>query len=153
LCDEKEHIKRAAQILANREKREVQVIEIISSVEPETVIDSYESACKYLGMNFENLKFEIDSRYIKKIWAMYMLMVIAEAWNKQNKFVPDFTCITQCKFVPEFIYRKESQKYIFNDTTCRYNMVDSNLPFVFETSTRAKQFGEQFIDLWNDYLL
>ena len=87
--------------------------------------------------------------------ALNELFTIAEAWNKEDGFVPDFSDINQWKYFPWFIYNNDAAGFVFAATT--YMATYANAYFgsrlCFKTEERARQFGEQFIDLWNKVLL
>jgi hypothetical protein len=115
------------------------------------IVDSFESACKYLGVRhaFENSYRALDS--------LFKLIVIAEAWNKEDEFVPDFSNCSQYKYFNWFVYDDNTAGFVCvgtgkaTDSASASSNIGSRL--CFKTSERACQFGEQFIDLWNDFLL
>lgn len=125
--------------------KETCVMEEISIHKP--VIDSYEAAKTYLGEDAKN--------HQKAMCALGELIVIAEAWNKQDGFVPDFSNRNQYKYYPWFKYNDKAAGFVsantFSAATNMYVPVGSRL--CFKSEERAIQFGEQFIDLWNDFLL
>ena len=125
--------------------KEMYLTEEISIYSP--VIDSYEAAADYLGEDAKN--------HQKALTALVNLIVIAEAWNKQDGFVPDFSNRNQGKWFPWFIYNDKATGFVFAYT----NNADMTTAafygslLCFKTEERAEQFGKQFIDLWNDFLL
>ena len=124
--------------------KETCLMEVISTHKP--VIDSYEAATAYLGGDAKN--------HQKAIIALEKLIVIAEAWNKADEFVPDFDNTNQYKWFPWF--RKNGTagfvcESTFTTATSARASFGSRLCFI--SDARAKQFGTQFIDLWNDFLL
>ena len=120
--------------------KEMCVMEEISTHSP--VISSYEEAADYLGEDAKN--------HQKALTALVNLIVIAEAWNKQDGFVPDFSNSNQYKFFPFFEYDNKSAGFVYVESFTD-SVLGSRL--CFKSSERAEQFGEQFIDLWNDFLL
>lgn len=125
--------------------KETCVMEVKNTYSP--VIDSYEAAKTYLGEDAKNHR--------KALLALKMLIVIAEAWNKQDGFVPDFSNRNQYKYFPWLVYNKEVASFVSEGTTHTASNASVNMGsrLCFSTSERAEQFGEQFIDLWNDFLL
>ena len=125
--------------------KEMCVVEVKSTYSP--VIDSYEAAADYLGGNAKN--------HQKALTALMKLIVIAEAWNKQDGFVPDFSNSNQYKYFSLFRYDNKSAGFVYDESyrtsTDAESVLGSRL--CFKSSERARQFGEQFIDLWNDFLL
>jgi hypothetical protein len=153
----KEDAQKEAQRIANETGENVYVLESTFLARPEK-IDSYESACYYLErpcVAVNDLHLLEKSRHFKAMTAMYKLIVIAEAWNKQDDFVPDFSDKEQWKYFPCFKYDDVSAGLVFAATAIAPSLTGSTVGsrLCFKTRERAKQFGEQFIDLWNDFLL
>ena len=137
LIEEYDNLKEAekqAQLLANKNQQNVEIFKAVSitKIKPDStvVIDTFESACEYLNIPVKITMIGVTDKYIKAMYAMYKLFVIAEAWNKQDGFVPDFSDRYQYKYFP-------------------YNCISLCL----KTEQRAKSFGQQFINLWNDIWL
>lgn len=134
-----------AKQFAESTGKETCVMEVISTYSP--VIDSYEAAKTYLGGDAKN--------HQKALIALEKLIVTAEAWNKQDGFVPDFSNRNQYKHSPGFMYNDKVAGFVYADAYAAaahaHAYVGSRL--CFKSSERARQFGEQFIDLWNDFLL
>jgi len=118
-------------------------------------IDSFESAIKFLGRENNNLMCIIPDKHAKAMVAIYKLLTIAEAWNKADNFIPDYSDRRQYKFFPWFEYNDKAAGFVYamtsNAATYAPSVVGSRL--CFSTRERAEQFGKQFIDLWNDFLL
>ena len=133
------------------------LIEEFEEKDVNTEIASYEDALNYLGRAAQRcLVFhKINEKHKKAITAIEKLFTIAEAWNKADDFTPDFSNSNQRKYFAWFEYDKSGAGFVCAVTdwtaTSAYAFVGSRL--CFKTSERAKQFGEQFIDLWNDFLL
>lgn len=124
--------------------KETCVVEVKSTHKP--VIDSYEAATAYLGGDAKN--------HQKALIALEKLIVIAEAWNKADKFVPDFDNTNQYKWFPWF-RKNGTAGFVCADTIFTASSAGAVIGsrFCFISDARAKQFGTQFIDLWNDFLL
>ena len=133
----------------------------------ETITD-FESARKALGIkpntysekvaNLEDaarLVTDINPKHIKALIALNKLFTIAEAWNKEDEFVPDFSDLNQDKWFPWFKYKKDIARFVC--TAATYAPALAAAPFgsrlCFKTSKRAEQFGEQFEDLYNAVFL
>jgi hypothetical protein len=154
----KEDAKKEAQRIANETGKSVYVLESTFLARPE-MINSYELACCYLERARcveRNCLYLWDaSPHSKAMFAMYKLITIAEAWNKQDDFVPDFTDCDQSKYYPWFRYSGADAGLVCADTYCMPSATSTAIGsrLCFKTHERAKRFGEQFIDLWNDFLL
>ena len=141
----------------------------------ETITD-FESARKALGIkpntNFyvENRKHsrkvaqfedvarlvtDINPKHIKALIALNKLFTIAQAWNKEDDFVPDFSNYEQDKWFPWFKYKKDIARFVFagTDYTPMYTNANISSRLCFKTSERAEQFGKQFIDIYNEIFL
>lgn len=98
---------------------------------------------------------ELNPSHVIALIAMNRLFTIAEAWNKADDFVPDWEDAKQEKWFPWFYYDTNTAGFAYsnaNDAPARtFAYFGSRL--CFKSSSRAKQFGEQFIDLWNEVLL
>ena len=132
------------------------------------VITDFESARKALGLKpndytlFEHLpKFiarfisDINPKHIDALIALNKLFTIAQAWNKEDGFVPDFSDWNQEKWFPWFKYDEDVAGFVFASTAS--TPADAYAPFgsrlCFKTSARAAQFGKQFVDLYNKVFL
>ena len=125
--------------------KETCVMEVKSTYSP--VLGSYEAATVYLGEDAKN--------HQKALLALEKLIVIAEAWNKQDGFVPDFSNRNQYKYFPWFIYNDKATGFVYANSyhTATNTSAYFGSRLCFKSEERAEQFGEQFIDLWNDFLL
>lgn len=151
-------------------------LEEIESKEINEVVTDYEKAREYLGgkpnadftvakkilsgncvqlEDVTRLVSELNPKHVKAIIAFNRLCTIAQAWNKEDDFTPDFSNRNQEKWFPWFVYSDDAAGFVFADTfsaaAIAYALIGSRL--CFKTSARARQFGEQFIDLWNQVLL
>lgn len=98
---------------------------------------------------------DINPKHVKALIALNKLFTIAQAWNKEDDFTPDFSNRNQTKWFPWFVYSDKAAGFVFahTDTSATYASANFGSRLCFKTSARARQFGEQFIDLWNDVLL
>ena len=145
--------------------------------EPNETIVDYNTAREYLGgkpnkqftvskkaiaintapglVEVTRLVDSLNPAHVEALIALNELFTIAQAWNKADDFVPDFSNRNQDKWFPWFVYKPERAGFVSANT---YN-APSHTPasvgsrLCFKTANRARQFGEQFIDLWNKVLL
>ena len=98
---------------------------------------------------------EINPKHLDALIALNELFTIAEAWNKADGFVPDFSDTEQEKWFPWFSYDKEAEVFVCANTGSTpanaYESVGSRL--CFKTEERAEQFGKQFSELYNKVFL
>ena len=103
----------------------------------------------------EKLIKELNPKHIEALVALNRLFTIAEAWNKEDGFVPDFSDWQQDKWFPWFSYDEDAARFVYANTlnapATAYALIGSRICFI--SSARAAQFGKQFIDLWNDVFL
>lgn len=151
-------------------------IEEIESKEINEVVTDYEKAREYLGgkpnadftvakkilsgncvqlEDVTRLVSELNPKHVKAIIAFNRLCTIAQAWNKEDDFTPDFSNRNQEKWFPWFVYSDDAAGFVFANTNATATLADASFGsrLCFKTSARARQFGEQFIDLWNQVLL
>ena len=151
-------------------------IEEVECTEVNETITDFESTRKALGIkpntNFEvvnkkhsgkiaqfedvaRLVTDINSKHIKALIALNELFTIAEAWNKEDGFVPNFSDWNQSKWFPLFKYKKDIAGFVFagTDYTAIYTNGGIGSRLCFESSVRAAQFGKQFVNLFNKALL
>lgn len=139
------------------------------------VITDFESARKALGgkpnadftvakkilsgnvVQFEDvarLVTDINPKHIETLIALNKLFTIAQAWNKEDGFVPDFSDRCQDKWIPWFDYDKNTARFMFRNTfNAPTNAYNFSSRLCFKTFARAKQFGKQFADLFNKVFL
>ena len=136
----------------------------------ETVTD-FNSARKALGLkpnvayipksgDVKRLVTDINPKHIEALIAINKLFTIAEAWNNEDGFVPNFSDMEQDRWFPLFKRKKDATGLVFayscNAWSCLLTdeyvvIVGSRL--CFKTSERAEQFGKQFDDLYNEVFL
>lgn len=98
---------------------------------------------------------ELNPSHIEALVALNELFTIAQAWNKEDGFVPDFSDWNQNKWYPWFKYDKDAAGFVSADTnrtpTSASAYIGSRL--CFKSSARAAQFGKQFTHLYNKVFL
>lgn len=97
---------------------------------------------------------EINHKHLEALIALNELFTIAEAWNKADGFVPDFSEKSQAKWFPWFEYEKKVGLVCVSAYITRvFAGVFPCYRLCFKTRERAAQFGKQFIDLYNKVFL
>lgn len=98
---------------------------------------------------------DVNPKHIKALIALNELFTIAQAWNKADDFVPDFSNSMQDKWFPWFVYDKGVAGFVSAYTT--YSPSATSAYFgsrlCFKTRNRAIQFGKQFVGLYNQVFL
>lgn len=145
----------------------------ITEADVADVINSIDEARKYLNLipntsfkvhkketsrsplqlqDVETLIREINPHHLKAIAALNQLFTIAEAWNKEDGFTPDFSDRNQTKWFPWFVYSDDAAGFVYAAT---YNAAANANAYIgsrlcFKSSARAAQFGKQFTRLYNE---
>ena len=152
------------------------VLEEVECKEVNEVITDFESARKALGgkpnadftvskkilsgnvvqlNDVARLVTDINPMHIEALIALNELFTIAQAWNKEDGFVPDFSDCHQDKWFPWFTYNNDAAGFVYAHTygtaTNAHATVGSRL--CFKSESRAKQFGKQFAHLYNKVFL
>ena len=152
------------------------VLEEVECKEVNEVITDFDSAIKYLVGNTnddfivdkerlsksvvkikkaEKLIKELNLKHIEALVSLNELFTIAEAWNKADGFVPDFSDWNQNKWYPWLKYDKDAAGFVAAATNgtpaSAYANFGSRL--CFQSSARAAQFGKQFAELYNKVFL
>ena len=98
---------------------------------------------------------DVNPNHIKALVALNELFTIAEAWNKADNFVPDFSDASQSKYFPWFVYDKGAAGSVCASTNDTATSTTANVGsrLCFKTRNRAIQFGKQFVDLYNQVFL
>lgn len=151
-------------------------LEEVECKELNEVIMDFESARKTLGfkpnMDFTvakkilsgnvvqledvaRLVTDINLKHIEALIALNKLFTLAEAWNKEDGFVPDFSDWEQDKWFPWFMYDKDAAGFVYAYTsrTSAFANASFGSRLCFKSSARAAQFGKQFTDLYNKVFL
>ena len=152
------------------------LLEEVECKEVNEVITDFESAKKYLAgkindvfgvskkrlsksidpiKDAEILIKEINPKHIEALVALNELFTIAEAWNKADGFVPDFSDTEQDKWFPWFEYDEDVAGFVYayalNSPASARATIGCRL--CFKSSARAEQFGKQFEELYNQVFL
>lgn len=151
-------------------------VEEVDVKEVNEIITDFDSARKALGIKpntdfyvvkrkysekvvqFEDvarLVTDINPKHLEALIALNELFTIAEAWNKEDGFEPDFSDLNQDKWFPWFKYKKDIAGFVFagTDYTPMYTNVSMGSRLCFKTPERAEQFGKQFAELYNKVFL
>lgn len=120
-------------------------------------LNTYMGACKYLGLletegSFDNV-FTRNKKHVKALVALAQLFTVAEAWNKEDGFVIDFSNKKQVKFFPWFDYNKDTGRFVCTRTSWTGMVALLGSRICFSNSERALNFGKTFESLYNDFLL
>lgn len=151
-------------------------LEVVEVKDDASAITSYEEARKYLGgfcnvgsqllekalegntirhKDVARLVQELNPKHINALIALNKLFTIAEAWNKADGFVPDFSDISQWKYFPWFKWSDDTAGFVYANTysaaSSAYANVGSRL--CFKSESRAMQFGKMYADLYNEVFL
>lgn len=141
------------------------ILEEVECGDINEVITDFESARETLGLkalgflnkfdDVTKLISDINPKHIEALIALNKLFTIAQVWNKEDGFVPDFSDWEQDKWFPWFVYNKDAAGFVCANTTYAptfaYATVGSRL--CFKSSARAAQFGKQFAELYNKVFL
>ena len=115
----------------------------------EDFISDFESAKRYLKMKGPNEKHK------EALIAIDQLFTIAEAWNKADNFVPDFSNLKEDKYFPWFEYDRKAARFVsaYASYAPSYVLASFGCRLCFKTRDRATQFGKQFVELYNKVFL
>lgn len=102
-----------------------------------------------------NLVKDLNPRHLNALAALNKLFSIADAWNKADGFVPDFSDSSQYKYFPWFVYDKDAAGFVCALTSYAASYANAHIGsrLCFKTANRARQFGEKFADLYNQVFL
>ena len=152
------------------------VLEEVECKEVNEVITDFESARKALGgkpntdftvskkilsgnvvqlNDVARLVTDINPMHIEALIALNELFTIAQAWNKEDGFVPDFSDWNQDKWFPWFKYDMDAAGFVFAHTFHSPSTASAAFGsrLCFKSSARAAQFGKQFAHLYNKVFL
>lgn len=98
---------------------------------------------------------DVNPNHIKALVALNELFTIAEAWNKADNFVPDFSDASQTKYFPWFVYDKGAAGFVSANSVYAATYAPAHIGsrLCFKTRNRAIQFGKQFVGLYNQVFL
>lgn len=142
------------------------ILEEVECGDINEVITDFESAREMLGLkalgflnkfdDVTKLISDINPKHVKTLIALNELFTIAEAWNKEDGFFPNFSDWEQDKWFPQFRYNDDAAGFVCADAqymSTHYTPTNVaayiNSCLCFKTSKRAEQFGKQFEDLYN----
>lgn len=128
---------------------------VVKRKHSEKVANLEDAARLALLGNVTRLVTDINPKYIKALIALNKLFTIAQAWNKADNFIPDFSNWEQDKWFPWFKYDKDVAEFICTDTINAATGASAHLGsrLCFKTPERAEQFGKQFEDIYNKVFL
>ncbi|MBS7401916.1 MAG: hypothetical protein KIG16_05390 [Eubacteriales bacterium] len=152
------------------------VLEEVEYKDVNEVITDFESARKALGgkpnadftvskkilsgnavqlNDVARLVTDINPMHIEALIALNELFTIAQAWNKEDGFVPDFSNRNQWKYFPWFTYNNDAAGFVCANTssTATVAKADFGSRLCFKSESRAEQFGKQFAHLYNKVFL
>lgn len=148
----------------------------VVEVDDASAINTFDEARKYLN-GFPNADFviskkvmsgnclkledvaafvqDINPHHLKALVALNKLFTIAEAWNKADGFVPDFADRGQWKYFPWFKYDDKTAGFVYATSDCTASIANASFGsrLCFISESRAKEFGEKYVDLYNDVFL
>lgn len=121
-------------------------------------LDSFNVISDEAAKHFDSLAQLIrnaNPRHIKALIALNKLFTIAEKWNKEDGFVPDFSNKGQLKYYPWFKYEVESAGFVCASTgsTASYAYASVGSRLCFKSESRAEEFGKKYVDLYNEVFL
>ena len=119
-------------------------------------LDTFEKCCNYINIdpNLPDVSM-IAEQHAAAVQNNYALMVICEAWNKADNFIPDYSNPNQRKWFLVFDYNRKTGSFSF-DFSAYYDSLaylGTGSRLCLASEERANQFGKQFIDLHNSILL
>lgn len=121
-------------------------------------LDSFKVTSDEAAKHFDSLAQLIrnaNPRHIKALIALNKLFTIAEKWNKEDGFVPDFSNKGQWKYFPWFKYEGESAGFVYAyagyTASAASAIIGSRL--CFKSESRAEAFGKKYVDLYNEVFL
>lgn len=140
-------------------------LEEVERTEVNDVITDFKSAKKAIAADFylsadksklaASLMNDINPKHIEALDILNKLFTIAEVWNKEDEFVPNFSNEYQGKWFPWFRYDMKLEKFICSSVICSSLGLNAywGSRLCFKTYERAEQFGKQFVDLYNKVFL
>ena len=151
-------------------------VEEVDVDDADGVITSFGLAVEYLGLkdnseyevyghekrgagslkkrDVEKLVRELNPRHVEALIALNELFTIAEAWNKADGFVPDFSDNDQQKYFPWFVYDKDVARFVpCVSMPSAYISALLGARLCFKTEERSMQFAQRFAGLFNKFLM
>lgn len=121
-------------------------------------LDSFKVTSDEAAKHFDSLAQLIKNanpRHIKALIALNKLFTIAEKWNKEDGFVPDFSNKGQWKYFPWFEYSTKAAGFVFAYTGSTASDAAATIGsrLCFKSESRAEAFGKKYVDLYNEVFL
>lgn len=121
-------------------------------------LDSFKVTSDEAAKHFDSLAQLIrnaNPRHIKALIALNKLFTIAEKWNKEDGFVPDFSNKGQWKYFPWFKYEGEAAGFVYAHTGAAASSAVAYIGsrLCFKSESRAEEFGKKYADLYNEVFL
>lgn len=121
-------------------------------------LDSFKVTSDEAAKHFDSLAQLIrnaNPRHIKALIALNKLFTIAEKWNKEDGFVPDFSNKGQWKYFPWFKYEGEAAGFVCANATDTASIARAYFGsrLCFKSESRAEEFGKKYADLYNEVFL
>ena len=140
------------------EKVECEVNEGITDFENARKALDIESNSDFVSANIADvarLVNEINTKHLEALIAINKLFTIADAWNKSDEFVPDYSDWYQDKWFPWFRYDKGTARFVYAAADYAPTNADAIVGsrLCFKTKEHAAQFGKQFENLYNKVFL
>ena len=128
--------------------------DIVNNEQAKTVLCGKKNAGN-VSQKVERPFEEFNKKHIEALMSLNELLTIADAWNKKDKFVPDFRNQNQYKYYPWFQYDTFEKSFIYDHTSRTLNGGNACLGcrLCFKTSERAEQFGKKFVEIYNKVFL
>jgi hypothetical protein len=154
--DSQEQAEKEAERLSKKLGKRAYILEAVGVTLPKEInveVDSFEKACGYLGGENHG-SCDCHNKHHKAMLSLFKLVTIAEAWNKADDFVPDFSDRNQYKYYPWFTYSGASAGFAYAHTSyaASYTATNVGSRLCFKTRELAMYAGTQFRDLYFEYL-
>lgn len=115
-------------------------------------IKTFEDACAAQNLDPNTLPdvSAIPENYQTSTIAAYKLMIVAEALNEGWK--PDYSNWNQYKYEPWFEWSSSAGGFVSGDYVLWFARTAVGPRLVFKDAETAKYAGQQFIDLYNEWM-
>lgn len=122
--------------------------------EPNEAIRDWADAADYINSDYKAF-VKVPAQHYEALAALNQLFLIAEAWNKEDGFVPDFSNLKEDKYFPWFVYDRKVARFVsaYASYAPSYVLASFGCRLCFKTRDRATQFGKQFAELYNKVFL
>ena len=154
--DDEKAATKEAERLAEKLGVEVTTLKAVTKTSPKDItkrVKSYEDACAVLGIEPDNEDVLVKLGFTKDEIAYRKLKTIAKALNEG--WEPDWANSNEYKYYPWFTYSGADAGLAYAATyhaaSTTYAYIGSRL--CFKTFALARYAGEQFTDIYNEYLL